>query len=154
LRDRARSCTIATWKPGGLAKEGKELSLRSIPPRTSTTRRPNGGVSRATYRAQRVELRPRFSSRVRDNDILIPPRRSSAPSQEIVETASEYLVRVVFPGIVTLTDLRWELTGDVLEVEYAAPGWYYYENFLVPATSAPKVSVHDSMFEAEFPKVA
>jgi len=142
------------WKPGGLAKEGKELSLRSIPPHTFTTKRPNSGVSGATYRARRVELRPKFSSRVRDNDILIPPRQRSASSHEIVETATEYLVRVVFPGIVSLTELRWELTGDVLEVEYAAPGWYYYENFLVPATSAPKVSVHDSVFEAQFPKVA
>jgi hypothetical protein len=142
------------WKPGGLAKEGKELSLRSIPPHTITTKRPNGGVSGATYRARRVELRPRFSSRLRDNDILIPPRRSSAPSYEVVETATEYLVRVVFPGIVSLAELRWELTGDVLEVEYATPGSYYYENFLVPATSAPKVSVHDSVFEAQFAKVA
>lgn len=71
-----------------------------------------------------------------------------------METATEYLVRVVFPGVVALTDLRWELTGDVLELEYAAPGRYYYENFLVPATSAPKVSVHDSVFEAQFAKVA
>ena len=71
-----------------------------------------------------------------------------------METATEYLVRVIFPGIVSLTELRWGLTGDVLEVEYAAPGWYYYENFLVPATSAPKVSVHDNVFEAQFPKVA
>jgi hypothetical protein len=63
-------------------------------------------------------------------------------------------VRVVFPGTVALADLRWELTEDVLEVEYATPGSYYYENFLVPATSAPKVSVHDSIFEAQFPKVA
>jgi hypothetical protein len=55
---------------------------------------------------------------------------------------------------VALADLRWELTEDVLEVEYATPGSYYYENFLVPATSAPKVSVHDSVFEAQFPKVA
>jgi hypothetical protein len=70
-----------------------------------------------------------------------------------VETATEYLVQVIFPGTVSLADLRWELTGDVLEVEYAAPGWYYYENFLVPATSAPKVSVRDSVFEVRFPKL-
>jgi hypothetical protein len=85
---------------------------------------------------------------------LIPPRQRGTPSHEIVETATEYLVQVIFPGTVSLADLRWELTGDVLEVEYAAPGWYYYENFLVPATSAPKVSVRDSVFEVRFPKIA
>jgi hypothetical protein len=93
-------------------------------------------------------------SRAREVDILIPPRQPSAPTHEIVETATEYLVRVVFPGTLSLADLRWELTGDVLEVEYAAAGLRYYENFLVPATSAPKVSVRNHVFEARFCKVA
>jgi len=119
-----------------------------------TTKRPTGGVGGATYRPQRVERRPKLLSRARDGDILIPPRRLGAPTCEIMETATERLVRVTFPEGISLSDLRWELTGDVLEVEYAAPGCYYYENFLVPATSAPKVSVHDRVFEARFTKVA
>jgi hypothetical protein len=89
-----------------------------------------------------------------EGDIHIPPRQTSAPSHEVVDTAAEYLVRVVFPMGISLTDLRWELIGDVLEVEYAASGWYYYENFLVPVTSAPKVSIRDHVFQAQFPKVA
>ena len=89
-----------------------------------------------------------------EGDILIPPRQDSAPSHEVIDTATEYLVRLVFPAMVSLADLRWELVGDVLEVEYAASGWYYYENFLIPATSAPEVSVHGHVFEAQFPKVA
>jgi hypothetical protein len=89
-----------------------------------------------------------------EGDIHIPPRQTSAPSHEVVDTAAEYLVRVVFPMGVSLADLRWELIGDVLEVEYAAFGWHYYENFLVPVTSAPKVTVHDHVFEAQFAKVA
>jgi len=71
-----------------------------------------------------------------------------------VETATEYLVRVTFQWTVSLADLRWELTGDVLEVEYAAAGLHYYENFLVPVASAPRVSIRSHVFEAQFPKVA
>lgn len=134
-------------------KESRELSLRSIPPHTITTKRPTGGGG-ATHRPQRVELRSKFLSRARNGDILIPPRRFGAPAHEVVETATECLVRVTFPEGISLSCLQWELTGDVLEVEYAAPGRYYYENFLIPATSAPKVSVHDRVFEAEFTKVA
>jgi hypothetical protein len=67
---------------------------------------------------------------------------------------TEYLVRVTFPVTVSPADLRWELTGDVLEVEYAAAGLHYYENFLVPVSSTPKVSVRDHVFAAQFPKVA
>jgi len=85
---------------------------------------------------------------------LIPPRRPTSPSHEIVDSATEYLVRVVFPGDLSLDGLRWEMTGDVLEVEYAAPGLHYFQDFLVPALSAPRVSVHGCVFVAEFSKVA
>ncbi len=90
----------------------------------------------------------------RQAGILIPPRQPGAPTHEVAETATEYLVRVIFPVAVSLAALRWELTGDVLEVEYAAPGLHYYENFLIPVTSTPKVSVGNQVFEARFPKVA
>jgi len=83
---------------------------------------------------------------------LIPPRRPGEPSHEIVETATEYLVRVTFPGSLSLAGLRWEMTGDVLEVEYAAPGLHYFQDFLIPAPSAPRVSVQGCVFLAEFLK--
>jgi len=148
---------------GEARKESKELAVRSIPPYTITTRRPNGGGNGFAQPFQAPEFDHRFRapkvnrfSRLRrsEGDILIPPRQASAPSHEVVKTATEYLVRVFFPGTVSLADLRWELVGDVLEVEYTASGWYYYENFLVPVTSAPKVSIRDHVFEAQFPKVA
>lgn len=106
------------------------------------------------HRLRAPEMTRASRSRSREHDIVIAPREPRVPSHEIVETPTEYLVRVIFPGTVALADLRWELIGDVFEVEYAASGWYYYENFLVPATPAPKVSVRERVFEAQFPKVA
>ena len=143
----------------------KELPLRSIPPHTITSQRARSGVSGAARQAwnsdlprqqagQQAGLRSRFHSRVSRADILIPPRRPAGPSHEIVETATEYLVRVTFPGDVSLDALQWEMTGDVLEVEYAAPGLHYFQDFLIPAPSAPSVSVHGCVFVAEFSKVS
>lgn len=120
-----------------------------------------GGVREAAHLAgkgdlprRQARLRPRVRSRAGSDDILIPPRRPSGPSHEIVDTATAYLVRVHFPGALSLADLRWELTDDVLEVEYAAAGVDYYENFLIPTASAPQVSIQDHVFEAQFPKTA
>lgn len=93
-------------------------------------------------------------SGLHEADILIQPRRPNSPTHEIVETATEYVVRVHFPEALSLADLRWELTDDVLEVEYAAAGVDYYENFLIPTASAPQLSIQDHVFEAQFPKVA
>jgi hypothetical protein len=121
-------------------------------------RGPIGAAARQIRKAdppdRQAGLRPKFGSRVRDDDILIPPRKPGEPSHEIVETATEYLVRVIFPGVLSLADLRWELTGDVLEVEYEAPGLHYFEDFLIPAPSAPRVRVHDRVFVAKFSKTA
>ena len=83
---------------------------------------------------------------------MIPPRRPTGLSYEVVDTATEYVVRVVFPGSLSLDGLRWEMTGDVLEVEYAAPSLHYFQDFLIPAPSAPRVSVRGSVFVAEFLK--
>jgi hypothetical protein len=136
-------------------KGSKELALRSIPPHTITSKRLKGGASRAPHQARKADLARRpagLRSRDGRDDIFIPPRRPTGPSHEIVETATKYVVRVVFPGSLSLDGLRWEMTGDVLEVEYAAPGLHYFQDFLIPVLSAPRVSAQGCLFLFEFLK--
>jgi hypothetical protein len=133
-------------------KGSKELALRSIPPHTITSQRAKVRLSRAAHQTRKAGPRSGLRSRARRNDILIPPRRPTGLRHEIVDNATEYLVRVIFPTSLSLDGLRWEMTGDVLEVEYAVPGLHYFQDFLIPVLSAPRVSTQGCVFLFEFLK--
>lgn len=152
------------------------MALRSIPPRT----RPRLNVSRVGRNSQPVNRHPAegvdearslslskgrayLSTRAKyahsapkaqplGRELLISPRSAGSSSHEVVETADGYHIWVTFPVQIFPGDIRWELVGDILEVEYIGQRCSYFHNFFVPAECPPNVSYRPSSVEFVFPK--
>ena len=94
---------------------------------------PSGGYGRV-YRVA--------GGRPRRGDLVITPEPGGANREAghtIVETEDAHEVRIGFPVSVRSEEVRWELHGDVLEVEYLGRAFSYYSAFLVPADTEPIV---------------
>lgn len=90
-------------------------------------------------------------------DLVIPPR--SAPGRgpathAIQETGENHVVQIRFPIPVTREAVRWELHGDILEVEYLGPEFAYHHAFIVPADAEPAVEWADGCLTFRFPRLA
>lgn len=88
-------------------------------------------------------------------DLLVPPRPGPDGAQvahTVDETAEAQTVSIVFPVAVEPEEVRWELHGDVLEVEYAGPAFKYFHAFLVPAGAEPEVQRGGRTVSFRFPK--
>ena len=88
-------------------------------------------------------------------DLLVPPRPGPGGGQAahtVSETAEARIVSIVFPLAVGPSEVRWELHGDVLEVEYAGTAFNYFHAFLVPADTEPEVQRAGRTLSFRFPK--
>ncbi len=81
-------------------------------------------------------------SRPENTEFVIPPRSALAPQDQVTRTSDCYSLRVDFPVPIVPADIRWQIEGDVLEVEYVGRDCAYYHNFLVPVGWPHSVSYH------------
>jgi hypothetical protein len=89
-------------------------------------------------------------SRPENTEFVIPPRSVLAPQHQVTQTSDCYSLRVDFPVPIVPADIRWQIEGDVLEVEYVGRDCTYYHNFLVPAGWPYSVSYQIPSFSIEF----
>jgi hypothetical protein len=68
----------------------------------------------------------------------------------VIQTADRFALSVDFPIPIAPADIRWQIEGDVLEIEYVGRECTYYHNFLVPAGWPHSVSYQAQSFCIEF----
>jgi len=83
-------------------------------------------------------------------EIVIPPRSTQSPHYHVTETIDRYSVRVDFPLPIAPDDVRWQVEGDILEIDYVGRDYHYYRNFVVPVGWPYSVSYPSHSFQIEF----
>ncbi len=136
---------------------------RSIPCRTSlTVLRERQHLEKSVPRPKRVTQPPpqepqqigrtyrKPTAPAQPVEIVIPPRSTEAPHHHVTETADRYSVRVEFPAPIVPDDIRWQIEGDILEIDYVGGHYHYYRNFVVPVGWPYSVSYQSHSFQIEF----
>ncbi len=115
---------------------------------------PDAGPAGPSDRHGRFYQRPGRGSTA-GSDLLVPPRSGPDGAQvahAVGETAEAQIVSIVFPVAVEPEEVRWELHGDVLEVEYVGTAYKYFHAFLVPSGTEPEVQRVGRTVSFRFPK--